>query len=170
MNFPRSVLEEARFWARVAVPADVDACWEWRGKRNAKGYGLIAVDGRFLRAHRVVLQLCSGKAPPASLMSCHTCDNPRCVSPLHLFLGTNADNQADMRAKGRGYVPHGKQLRGEDHPRAKLTARQVRAIRAALERGACAADLARRFGVSASRISSIRHGRAWVLDADRDIG
>lgn len=77
-----------------------DGCWLWTGNRMAKGYGLFAVEGINHRAHRVSYEMATGQHP-GSLFVCHHCDNPSCVNPAHLFLGTAQDNTNDMLAKGR---------------------------------------------------------------------
>ena len=82
-------------------------CWLWQSTTNANGYGLIAVgrkgEGQLL-AHRVAWELTYGNIPEGMLV-CHHCDNPRCVRPEHLFLGTHADNTHDMMLKGRHGLP-----------------------------------------------------------------
>jgi hypothetical protein len=86
-----------RFWVHVQKVENEDACWEWTSRRDYKGYG------RWLRgtlAHRASFEFENGPIPKG-LEVCHRCDNPLCVRPSHLFLGTHADNIRDMIAKGR---------------------------------------------------------------------
>jgi hypothetical protein len=92
---------------------------------------------------------------PDGLFGCHRCDNPGCVRPDHIFLGTNAENTADMVAKGRNKLPP--RMRGEAHPFMKLSDAAVRIIRASSEAGVI---LAKRYAVSPSTISNIRNGLA----------
>jgi hypothetical protein len=92
---------EERFILRVKKGR---GCWEWTGARNWKGYGVLRVDERNQLAHRIAYQLAYGETP-FDLYVLHHCDNPGCVRPDHLFLGTLADNNADMRAKGRNWWP-----------------------------------------------------------------
>ena len=95
-----------RFWAKVARGGSID-CWEWQGHLTPKGYGQIYtgtyIDGRrcIKGAHRVAWELQRGDIP-AGMQVCHICDNPSCVNPAHLFLGTQKDNMQDMSCKGRG--------------------------------------------------------------------
>ena len=89
-----------RFWAKVEI-IPFHGCWEWTASQNRLGYGLIHEKRRMLKAHRVSWELHYGKVIPAGLFVCHHCDNPGCVNPSHLFLGTNTDNLRDMSAKGR---------------------------------------------------------------------
>lgn len=89
---------EDRIWKFVQK---TDGCWEWNGRRNDRGYGLFAVThAAARRAHRVIWELVNGPIP-SGMVVCHRCDNPPCVRPDHLFLGTQADNMRDMQAKGR---------------------------------------------------------------------
>lgn len=145
-----------RFWSKVDRRGP-DDCWEWQRGCFSNGYGLVSLypHGNFL-AHRVAYALGYGHAP-GQLLVCHRCDNPRCCNPAHLFLGTCADNLADMRAKQRGQI-------GETNSQAKLTASIVRAILASDESQHVLAD---RYGITQPTVSSIRRGKTWPHVGDR---
>jgi hypothetical protein len=147
---PRPLAE--RFWEKVDVRGTGE-CWPWLASTKQGGYGKIASgDGRILLAHRVAYQLASGPVQPG-LVVCHRCDNPGCVNPAHLFLGTQAENLRDMRTKGRGNPP-----RGSQHPKTQLTNEIVTRIRADTRSHR---RLAREYGIGKSTVGMIKAGATW---------
>lgn len=147
----------ARFWAKVEI-LGTDECWPWLASRDRHGYGHIGLGGReggTGYAPRVSWELHNGPIPEG-LWVLHRCDNPACVNPAHLFLGTPKDNTADMMVKGRA-----NRARGEDSGGAHFTAEQVVEIRATHARGRSMRALARQHGVSHSTISAMVHLRTW---------
>lgn len=130
-----------------------DGCWEWTGSRS-RGYGQMKLNGRIQRAHRAAYAFFVGEIP-ASLFVLHHCDNPSCVKPSHLFLGTQADNMQDAVRKGRRAVNA-----GENNPASKLTWEDVREIRAVRGR-MTHREIAGAHGVSPAAVSAILSGRKW---------
>lgn len=139
-----------RFWPKVEVLGPQD-CWLWTGCRGKKGYGKFYADGHNVQAHRFSYLLAFGPIPEGKLVL-HECDNPPCVNPLHLKLGTCADNTADMVRKGRS--PHREGI--------KLTARQVLKIREEHKADANRDSLATRFGVTPQHIGRIVRKTRWT--------
>jgi hypothetical protein len=140
-----------RFWSMVAIG---DGCWEWQHNRSKKGYGVITHQRRQQRASRLVWEFCFGSAP-GKMQVLHRCDNPPCVRPDHLFLGTIADNMRDKRAKGR-------QARGERNGGGgKLSAADIPVIRERIQLGETFTSIGRDFGVSRVEIAHIAKGRHW---------
>jgi hypothetical protein len=100
-----SLEEMAEFWGKVDRSGGPDACWEWQGKRNYRGYGQkvlnrLSMSRKITGAHRVAYYLHHG-VHPGDLIVRHKCDNPSCCNPAHLELGTIADNNRDTRERGR---------------------------------------------------------------------
>lgn len=98
---------EARFWAKVSIPADVlTGCWVWAGRKDAWGYGVVQrtvrKTRRLAQAHRKAWEIFHPGEPIGQGLILHSCDNPPCVNPAHLRLGDHRDNMADMKARGRG--------------------------------------------------------------------
>lgn len=124
---------------------DASGCWLWVGPKFTHGYGVLNVGKQKTLAHRAMYERFIGPIPQG-LFVCHRCDVPACVNPAHLFLGTQADNMADMTAKGRGIK---NRRRGLYHHNATLTDAQVRAIRKAYAKGGVSQQqLADKYGVS----------------------
>ncbi len=135
-------------------------CWEWPGGGNGKGYAHIDMKHwdwpeRTVSLHRLVYMLCVGPIPD-EMCVLHRCDNPPCLRPDHLFLGTNADNIADKVAKGRHRSP-----RGEKHGMHRLTAEGVMDIRRRAARGESFISIGRDLGFSDSHISAVVKGKVW---------
>lgn len=141
--------ERERFESFINKDGD---CWEWMGSKFRDGYGQFHAANRNRRAHRYSYELYVGPIP-ADLCVCHRCDNPSCVDPEHLFLGTNQENATDRQMKGRTSRPYGLW-----HGSAKLTPEKVQEIRSSRKTGA---QLAREFSVSEALICNVRKGRAW---------
>lgn len=142
-----------RLWERVDK-TDPSGCWVWTGSRISSGYGQFSLGNKSVRTHRISYELHYGPIPPG-LSVLHRCDNPPCVRPEHLFVGTPAENNADKIAKGRGRVP-----RGEANGLSKLTEIQVREIRA--RRGFDTYQaLADEFGVSIGTVHNVMHRIVW---------
>lgn len=153
----------ARFWKNVEKS---DGCWIWRGVVTSAGYGVIYVRPKNLRAHRVSWHIHFGPIPQGMFI-CHTCDNPRCVRPDHLFVGSPRANHDDMKRKGRAPTDAkngsatrpDRVARGERHGVSRLTDAQVIEIRTRYRRGDRhgngAGLLAREYGVSKAAVRRI---------------
>jgi len=113
------------FWKKVDVKGE-DECWEWTGAKNRKnGYGNIKINYKKYRSHRISWILANGKIPE-KMCVCHSCDNPGCVNPNHLFLGTHQDNMNDMINKNRNKIPDNSGEKSGNH---KLTEQEVLEIK-----------------------------------------
>lgn len=141
-----------RFWERVRKQEN--GCWEWIGSKWSNGYGSIMIHRTKRKVHRISFLIHNGFLPGDKNV-CHTCDNPSCVRPDHLFLGTNQDNTADMVAKGRS-------THGERNGRAVLSEEQVIAIRENPPRGKWAKqELASKLGLTVNSIYNLLKGETW---------
>lgn len=155
---PKSTVEE-RFWAKVPSRAS-NVCWPWSGSRGLYGYGVMSKtcrgkSGSVHMAHRLSWEIHFGEIPEGMCI-CHKCDNPPCVNPKHLFLGTKADNAQDRNAKGR----HTNQS-GEHNGHARLCRQDIDRIIRLLELGRPQSEIAAMFGVKQPHISRILRGAAW---------
>lgn len=167
-----------RFWAKVRK-AGPDDCWEWIASRHTWGYGQIGTPGssKPIYAHRVSWEFTHG-AIPDGLFVLHSCDNPPCVNPRHLHLGTHDENMAEMRERKRGVEGAKRRFRehpethprhidptpsqGENNPAAQLTEDAVRNIRSDYSTGQYRyTDLALKYGVSLPAIAKVVTRRTW---------
>jgi hypothetical protein len=150
--------EIERFWSKVDRRSAGD-CWEWQACCHRQGYGwFYRKGGQQVLAHRYSYELHHGSLRRRDKVL-HTCDNPRCVNPSHLRLGTQADNVHDMMAKGRSPVIG---VNGESNHQSKLTRTDVVEIRWRVLAGASLPELAERYGVSVRTIRAIEKGEHWT--------
>lgn len=154
----RIVIE--RFEALVS-PEPMSGCWLWAGapgdgKPNGQ-YGRFRMNGKQWRAHRAAWILFRGSIPSEKHVL-HRCDNPACVNPEHLFIGSNVDNVADRVTKGRSGW---KERKGESHPMRKLSEDDVRSIRLRSLSGESGRALALEFGIHYATVSEIKNRRKW---------
>lgn len=163
-----------RFFANIPSKSPSE-CWEWMGHVTNNGYGVIKNKQVAFLAHRIALYF--DRVPSSqTLCACHSCDNPLCCNPAHLFWGTHRENMIDMNNKNRANRPRGDahhsrlrpetRPRGERHALAKLTENQVFLIRKLSAAGQVQRVIAAKFGVTRETVSSIIQGRIWRhLDA-----
>jgi hypothetical protein len=136
----------------MAKPEKIESeCWEWAGTRFSYGYGRVGQSG----AHRIMWASSNGRPVPEGMCVRHTCDNPPCVNPAHLVLGTHAENMADKVRRGRS-------AQAETHGRAKLCWEDVEAMRIIREaRGVYYYKLAEAFGVSVRAAFLACNRKTW---------
>lgn len=138
-----------RIIQNVKVSGD---CWIWTGSYGSDGYGVIGIGRKQFRTHRVSFEIFSGKCADG-LLVCHKCDDPRCVNPEHLFVGTPKDNTQDMIAKGRKY-----KMENTNHPLCKITHKQRKEIISRRDDGETLKEIAKDYGVHFGTISAICKG------------
>ena len=151
-----------RFLAKIDIK-EPDQCWEWLAMRHPDGYGQMKVKEKRKYAHRLSYEIFIGPIPEG-MMVCHKCDNPGCVNPHHLFLGTCLDNVRDMISKGRKRQASPDKLSspGESNPASKLTRVLVDEIRERYAKSNHSQQsLADAYGVSQSTVSNIIRNTNW---------
>lgn len=141
------------FWSNV-FKREVNECWIYKKCISTWGYGRLVIDKKFIFAHRFSYELYYSPIPEGMFV-CHKCDNPPCVNPSHLFLGTCADNNLDKLNKNRT-------KRGSSHWKSKLNVTQVSSIREELKNGATGYELAKKYSVHPQTIYSIKYKDNWT--------
>lgn len=140
-----------RFQKKVKI--NKNGCHEWTACKDSDDYGFFAINGKKkVKAHRVAYELYTGPIP-VNMCVCHKCDNPSCVNPEHLFLGTHKDNMQDMSRKNRANKP-----KGSASLRSKLVETQVIQIK---QDKRSFAEIAREYGVTPENISAIVRNKTW---------
>lgn len=149
----RSISERLNMYSKPVA----SGCIEWQRKLDKNGYGrlLVIVDGvkKTMKAHRLSYEHHNGKIPDG-MMVCHSCDNPSCINPQHLFVGTASDNNQDMMSKGR-HRPGRRSLRGERNGNAKLSWEDVESVRKRVSSGETRRSVAKSLGMHRSTIERI---------------
>jgi DNA-binding CsgD family transcriptional regulator len=143
-----------RFWSNVDQSGGPDACWPWKRSTDDGGYGSVGWQGRLLGSHRVAYFLTHGTWPKDNCL--HTCDNPPCCNPKHLYDGTDTDNLNDAHRRGR------RNQRGENNGRAVLHESDVCKIRKWLSQGYTQQSIADVFGIAQGIISAIKLKKRWA--------
>ncbi len=155
----KRVSAQGRFWSKVDKRGPGE-CWPWLRFRTGAGYGHFSLNGRNVLAHRTAWLFANGEIP-IGLCVCHRCDNPACCNPVHLFLGTLAENVADMKAKRRARTSD---RRGANNPRARLKQSDVDEIRSRHASGdVTAQELAAAYGVGLSHVYKIVSNKSWAI-------
>lgn len=171
------------FWAKIDIRGPND-CWEWTKSIGSGGHGKLLYRGKNVVASRLAWELTNGPISLSTILVCHSCDNPKCCNPKHLWLGSSKDNSQDAVSKGRvqrgdnhyskrhpGLVPKGDShylrkypdliKRGENHSRAIFSEHDIRNIRNMRKLGSKLATIADMYSTSITRICSIVKRRTW---------
>lgn len=160
VNWPRKIPECAEdVFERCDRSGGPDACWPWLAACTARGYGISRHNKKNIQTTRLLWLFIHGRMPSKKESVCHHCDNPPCINPAHLFIGTRSDNMQDCVRKGRhDSMRNPQKHRGEKNANSKLTEKDARAI---LVAGKSTEELAIIYGVSKHTISGIKSGRLW---------
>lgn len=157
--------QRKRFW-KLVKPYKNGKCWKWLGSINKNsranhglGYAKFHMEPKHsrLNAHRISYILTKKRAIPAGMFACHSCDNPACVNPKHIWIGTNRDNQMDASKKGRSAKPF-----GELQANSKLNKSQVLKMREMANKGICQRRISEKFGISFQHVNKIIHRMRWA--------
>jgi hypothetical protein len=149
-----------RFFKRFTIPKNENECWLWTGGKDRDGYGQInssrekGVARKCLRAHRISYEHFIGEIPKGYFV-CHTCDNPSCVNPKHLWAGTSTENNRDCARKKRT------KQKGESNPQAKLTANKVREIRKLKKEGITRLEISKIFNIHVNHVNAVCRKATW---------
>ena len=144
---------EERFWSKVDKTSNPNGCWEWTASKYKDGYGRYWINNKTLRAHRYSYEI--HNIPITNdLYVCHTCDNPACVNPAHLFLGTPKDNMDDKVSKGRC-----QDQKGLKNPFVKLSEADILDIRS---RKLSSNQYIKKYGISQTHFYAIINRKTWT--------
>lgn len=143
-----------RFIAKMDIPRQ-NGCITYLGAISKNGYGVFDINRKSHSAHRISYKIFVGKIPEGKMVL-HKCDNPKCVAPQHLFIGTAKDNVKDMIEKKRNHSNA-----GENHGMAKLTLTQVNQIRSLIIKGIKRKEIANMYGISTATVADIKYGKSW---------
>jgi len=152
----------SRFWSKVDISSPHE-CWEWTGAKGGNGYCYIYVEPKPMLAHRLSWIIHNGEIPEHDSFHgtcvCHHCDNPSCVNPAHLFLGTHKDNMKDRQNKGRSFIIPARS--GEENGNSVLKESDVLAIRMWVELGYKQVRIAEAYRTSPKNVSRIVRRDTW---------
>ena len=148
---------------KLTDASDCDGCWHWlRSKLKKDGRGIIWIDGKNVTAPRLAWFVANGVWPDDGMFVCHSCDNPNCVNPKHLWLGTNADNLKDAAKKGRIFTQRqSDHIKGSKHGNAKMTEDLVIKMREQHAGGQSIRSIARDSGMSFWPVWNAIKGNGW---------
>lgn len=147
-------LKPKNLWAKIDKKSETE-CWIWQGTKTTAGYGVLRVNYKLKYAHRLMWILHNKTDIPKRGCICHSCDNPPCCNPAHLFLGSHSDNMKDAKAKGR--ISH-----GISHFLTELTEDDIRQIRYLGQTNISHKDIGKRFDITRMSVNDIIHKRTWA--------